>query len=160
MRLAANEIERSLQQAADERRLSGERLSAAQLDARAEDLRSARESLRQPFGRGTVRGFKDGVDREVLTTQFTEQHAGRTYRWVLRRFEGPEGQAQEYGPSRMLYRRMRWNAKTQEFTPDPDLRWGAKRPPRQSLEASGIDTKVQMPYGYHYLLVREDRIRR
>lgn len=159
MRLAANDIERSLQQAADDQKAAGNRATTEQLDALAQAFRTADKLSRAPFGRAYVKGRKDGVDREVLTTQATVVGKnGLTYRYVLQRFTEAEG-GRQITPT-FLYRRMRWNARTEEYMPDPSLPWGRKRLPRQSLEASGIDTRPLMPQNYHLLLVREDRLRR
>ena len=160
MRLAANEIERSLQQAADERRSAGHRATPAQLDELAGAFRRADEMGRRPFGRAYVKGRKDGVEREVLTTSFTEDHKGSSYRWVLLPYTEAQQTFRRRSTSEYLYRRMRWNAATKEYVPDPALPWGRRRPPRQSLEASGIEARALVPCFHHLLLVREDRLRR
>lgn len=157
MRLAANEIERSLQQAAEE---PGPRRSASQLDDLASAFRQADEMRRTPFGIGFITGRKDGVQRQVLTTSFTEEHHGHTYRWVLLPYTPVQDANRRRVTPKYLYRTMRWNAKTEEYVTDETRPWSPKRPPRQSLEASGIEVRPLMPYNHHLQLVRDDRIRR
>lgn len=155
MRLAANEIERSLQQASVDADNAGHRnVSSARLDEMAEAIRRADSMRRTPFGRAFIRGRKDGVDREVLTTGFTETAGNVTYRYVLMRFtETQEANRRRTRPT-TLYRRFG----------DPKAPWLRHRPPGAPLlddkDTKALDIRVLLPQSYHLLKVREDRLRR
>lgn len=160
MRLAANEVERSIRQAQDAGFTDREPRRGPSTDEMAHAFRNADEKKRKPFGVAYLRGRKDGIEREVLTTSFTEDHGPNTYRWVLQRYTDVQELNRRRTTPTYLFRRMKWNARTEEFEVDPTLPWGRRRPPRASLEHSGIDVRPLMPYSHHLLLVREDRLRR
>lgn len=154
MRLAANEIERSLQQAADDQKAAGNRASQAQLDELAQAFRTADKLSRQPFGRAYVKGRKDGIEREVLTTQATVTAGPHTYRYVLQRYTDVQERNQRRTYPTTMYRRIG----------DPKAPWLKRRPPGAPLldskDTKALDIRMLMPQTHHLLLVREDRLHR
>lgn len=155
MRLAANEIERSLQQASAEAENAGHRhVSQTRLDEMAEAFRRADTLRRTPFGVAYITGRKDGVVREVLTTGITENTGNVTYRYVLMRFTETQERCARRTQPKTLYRRIG----------DPKAPWLQRRPSGAPLldakDVKALDILMLLPQTYHLLKVREDRLRR
>ncbi len=154
MRIAANEIERALEQAAIDQENANRVANTARLDELASAFRRANEMRRTPFGRAIVRGAKDKIEREVLTTQFTEEHGGRSYRWCLQRYTDEQDRRRRRTEDEYLYRRVG----------DTKGRWLRRRPSGvpllDSKDIRMLDVRALFAAQYHVLLIREDRLER
>ena len=147
MRIAANETERLLAAAAAEAQFVAPSQRAERTEEVTEALRTAAELRRQSFGRAIVRGRKDGVPREVITTGIANASG---YRLCLM----PYTEAQETHRRRTTY---------QYFFRRGPGRWLDSPPPRSSArerDETPIEVRALVPKHHHELYIKESRLER
>ena len=147
MRIAANDVERLLTAAAEEAKHVAPADRPARTDELTEAFRREMELRRRPFGRAIVRGRKDRVPREVVTTGETNG--------LYRRCLVPYSAAQEQN-------RRRTEA-TFSFRRGGKGRWFKGVPPRSSAkerEEDRLEVRALMPYHFHDCFILESRLER
>lgn len=147
MRVAANDVERMLKTAAQEAQLVSPRDRAERTDEIAKALQVAADLRRRSFGRAIVRGARDGVEREVITTGITNAVG---HRLCLM----PYNETQELNRRRTAYQY--W------FRRGPG-RWLSAPPPRSSerdRDETPIEVRALVPEHYHEVYIRENRLER